>query len=180
MMKFLARMLGYSATAMALCTGLFLFAGKWFGEEGSARQLALGIALEMRREQALEDCLKTFNQTLEARDRVFVEVVGGRLRLREAIDQVQRLHKEINDDLADKDPGKIAGWVPLPTDPETLGRVILRWGRLALAAWPPDKAKRRVADLEKEFRELFGLLDGHTELSYQPVGQSREPHREPR
>lgn len=58
--------------------------------------------------------------------------------------------KELNEDLAseDVDQDVVPAWVPLPTDPESVGQLILMQVRGEVAAWPPDKSKRLLADLE--------------------------------
>jgi hypothetical protein len=186
MMKFLARMLGCVATAMALCAVLFSFGRIWFGEEGSALRLAGLLVFEVRRSEALQYRVEASNHSWEAKARIIRALRGGRLRLREAIDQFRRVNKELNEDLAtaDVDPGTVPAWVPLPTDPEGVGQLLLMWIRRDVAAWEPDKAKRLLADLESQFRELFGRAPPRdpwtdTELTRPDVDWASEPHREP-
>ena len=186
MMKLCARMVGYVAMAMVLCAILFNFAGTWFGKEGSAPRLARSILLERRRSRALQSRIEVSEPSLMAKNRIIADLVGGRLRLCEAIDQFQRLNKELIEDLAreDMDREMVAAWVPPPTDPKSVGQQVLQWVRAEVTNWPPDKAEQLLADFEREFRELFGeasLSDSSTdtESTRQDVGWSNEPHREP-
>jgi hypothetical protein len=158
-MNFLTRVVGYAATAMALCAILFSFARMWFGEEGSALRLAGWLAFETRRHEILRYRTEVSNHSWEAKARIIRALLNGRLRLREAIEQFQRLNRELNQELAsaDVDPGMIPAWVPLPTDPESVGQQIFMWVRQEVAAWPSDKAKRLLADLESEFFRRKGV-----------------------
>ncbi|HTU23136.1 MAG TPA: hypothetical protein VMG10_34190 [Gemmataceae bacterium] len=185
MMKLLAQMVGYVATAMAFCAVLFSFGGMWCDVERSALRLARGMMFEMRRSQALQDRLGVSNHLSEAKSRIIANLVDGRLHLREAIDQFQSLNTDWNEAFARDEavPEMVATYI-VPTDPESVGRQVFGWARAEVVAWPPDKAKRLLADLESEFRELFGVapLPGsstNTELTREAVGWSGEPPYEP-
>jgi hypothetical protein len=185
MMKLFARMVG--CVAMAIGAVLFSFAGIWFGEEGSALRLARGILFETRRAEALRHRVEITHPFWVTKVRIIDDLERGRLRLREAIDQLQRLIQEEIEALAkeDADPGLVVAWVPPPTDPKVIGQNILTGVRADVSTWPPDKAKRLLADLESEFRELFGgtsLSDSGTDtaLTCLDVSWSREPPCAPR
>lgn len=158
MMKFFISLVGYMATAMAFCAVLFRFAGMWSDEEASARRFAHSLVFEMRRSQALGYRADASNKCWMAKVRIINELSGGRLRLREAIDQLQRINEELIETLTseDMDQGMVAAWVPVPNDPKSVGQYILEGVRAYVASWPPDQAKRLLADLERDFRELFG------------------------
>lgn len=157
----------------------------WFGEEGSALRLARVFVCEQRRSEALPHRSEALKHSLESKERIISELIGGRLSLREAIVLFQRATKELIDKVAleDADQSMIATYMPPPTDPQSVGRQILTWVRIDLAMWPPDKAQRRLAELERAFRELFGrgsLPDASTdtELACQDMGWSSQPKRD--
>lgn len=156
-MNLFTRVVGYAATTMVLCAVLFSFAGMWFGEDGSGQRLARRLVLEKRRSEALRYQREALSHSWEAKARIIRALIDGRLRLREAIDQFQRLNKELNEALAseDVDQGMVAARVPFLTDSDSIGQTILMWVRVEVAAWPPDKAKRLLADLESAFQELL-------------------------
>lgn len=158
MIKPFARMVG--CMAMALCAVLFGFAEMWFGEERSALRLARVIVFEQRRAEALQYRSEAVKHSLESKERIISELIGGRLRLRQAIVQFQRVTKELNEKVAMEgaDQSLIAAFVPPPTDPESVARLILVWVRVDLGMLPPDKAERRLADLTSELRELVGRV----------------------
>jgi hypothetical protein len=142
-MTLFMRMVGCMAAAIALSVGLSIFAG--------ALQLGRCLLFETRRSQALQHRFEMVADSWEAKHDIIVEVVAGRLHLREAIVQFQKANDLVEN--ADRD---LAPAYLTPSDPESVGRQVLVWVRNEVAAWPPSEAERIRADMEREFQELFG------------------------
>ncbi|HTU17668.1 MAG TPA: hypothetical protein VMG10_06350 [Gemmataceae bacterium] len=146
------------ATAMAFCAVFFGFASMWFGAQGSALHLARDMVRERRRGEVLQLRNEAASHAIEIMMRIIDDLLAGRLCLKEAIVQVQGRNRQLIEKLAmeDIEPDTVAAYMPPPTDPENVGRQILIHVRTNIAPWPPEKAKRLLADLEREFRDLFG------------------------
>jgi hypothetical protein len=149
-MKCFARMMGYQTAAVALSIGLFSFASSWFGEQSNPLQLSRCLVFETRRKAALRHRAENVAQVMEIKQGITAELVAGHLHLREAIVQFQKANQLIENE--DRD---MVAEYRTPTDPEGVARQVLAWVDNEVAVWPPDKAQRTVAPLEKQFQEMF-------------------------
>lgn len=153
-MRLFTRLLVCMAMALMLSAALFSMAGSWFGEKANLLRLGREVLFEMRRSQALSERSEiVFNSMVMKRD-IIVRLLAGRLNLREAICQFQEANERIeNADL------HLVPEFHKPTDPQGVGRQVLAWVRSEVTTWPPDRDKRIVQSMEKEFHELFGAND---------------------
>lgn len=158
MMKSCARMVEFVGMATVLCIVLFSFAGTWFGRQGSVLQFAREMVNQRRCAEALQYRLEVVRDALERKERIVSELIEGRLCLREAIVQTQKVNQQLREDLAveGRDQELIAPYVPVSNDPESVGRQLLNWVRVDVALESSDKRERLLADFEREFQKLFG------------------------
>lgn len=150
-MRFYTRIAVCVAAAVLLSVVLFNFAVSWFDGETSVLRLGRLLVLETRRSQAMDTRAETVLRSMEIKGGIIAQLIDGRLQLREAID---RFHKA--NDMIENDNTNLIARYELPTDLEGVGRQVLVWAYQAAYSLPPDKAQRRLAELENQYEKLFG------------------------
>jgi hypothetical protein len=150
-MKIFTRMMGCAATAMVMSAVLFYFADAWLGEETTVVEVGRKLVFEASRNQALRARAEMVTHSLAIKRDIIAQVMAGRLHLREAIDLFHKAN-----DMIENVHLELVPVYRLPTDSEGVGLQVLAWVRNEVASWPPEKAQPLLANLETEFRTLFG------------------------
>ncbi len=149
-MRILTRLIVCAATAIVLSAILFYFADTWFGENESVIRAGHQLLFEARRTEVLRVRAQMMAHSVSAKSDVIDQLIAGRLNLRQAIVQFRNANELVeNIDLEILPPYQT------PTDPEGVGRQVVVWTRNAVASLPREKAQRRLAELEREYRTLF-------------------------
>jgi hypothetical protein len=89
-------------------------------------------------------------RSLEAKREIIDQLMAGRLRFRQAIEQFQKANELVKN----VNPDVLAPY-QTPAHPQGVARQVLIWARNSVLSGPSDKAQRRLADLECEFQTLF-------------------------
>jgi hypothetical protein len=163
-MRLFARLTVCAAAAMLLSAILFYIADSWFGESASAVAVGRQLLFEMRRAEALDARGEMVARSVSVKRDVIDQLLAGRLNLRQAIAQF-RIANEL---VENADRGLIPTyWIP--TDPEGVGRQVFFWLRNAVTSLPREKAQRRIAELEREYRTVFHGANPPKEAGVMPM-----------
>ncbi len=139
-----------AAAAMLLSVILFWIADSWSGESASVIAVGRHLLFEMRRAEELDVRGAMIARSVSVKRDVIDQLLAGRMDLRQAIAQFHMANELVEN--ADR------GLIPthwIPTDPEGVGRQVFFWVRNAAASLPREKARRRLAELEREYRTVF-------------------------
>ena len=140
-----------AAAAIVLSAVLFYVADTWYGDNTSLIGVGRLIVLEGRRSQALRTRSEMVTRALSFKCDSINQLVAGRLNLRQAIVQFQKANQMIENNDLDLIPAYRA-----TTGSKEIGRQVFLWARNSVSTWPPDKAQRLLADLEREYQTIFG------------------------
>lgn len=149
-MRLFTRLIVCSAAAIVLSAILFYIADSWFGEGESVIRTAHQLLFEARRAEVLRVRAQMMARSVSAKNDVIDQLLAGHLNLRQAIIQF----RNANELVENVDLEILPAYQP-PTDPEGVGRQVVVWTRNAVRYLPREKAQRRLAELEREYRTLF-------------------------
>jgi hypothetical protein len=149
-MRFFTRLIVCAAAAMLLSAVLFYAADAWLGERASVVGVGRQIVWESRRAEALQARAEMTARSFAAKRGIIDQLLAGRLRFRQAIQQFQAANELVrNIDLDLLPPYQT------PTCPQGVARQVFMWAHNSVASWPADKAQRLLAALECEYQTMF-------------------------
>jgi hypothetical protein len=149
-MRLFTRLIMCAAAAILLSAVLFHAADAWLGEKTSIVGAGRQLVLEARRSEALHARREMIARSLEAKREIIDQLMAGRLRFRQAIEQFQKANELVKN----VDPDVLAPY-QTPAYPQGVARQVLIWACNSILSGPSDKAQRRLTDLECEYQTLF-------------------------
>lgn len=164
-MRFFTRLIVCAAAAMLLSAVLFHAADAWLGEKTSVVGASRQIVLEARRTEALRVRAEMIARSLAAKRDIINQLLEGRLRFRQAIEQFQQaneLVKNIDLDL-------IAPY-QTPAYPQGVARQVFIWVCNSVGSLPADKAQRLLSELESQYQTMFDGAKPEDADEVSPIG----------
>jgi hypothetical protein len=117
------------------------------------------LLFELRRSETLQHRIALVAGNMEIKQAIVADIVAGRLSLREAAVRFQ----EANCLVENNDPDLLPAY-QIPATEEGVCQQVLAWMRAEVALRSPERAKRILAPLEKEYESRFGPLESAVAL----------------
>ena len=165
-MKLFVHLCIWAAVPITLAVTLCNLADSWLDDQEGVFQLGHMVVFEARRTEALQYRMEMVAQSDEIKRAIIVELLAGRLTLREAAAQF----REANQMVENIDRELVANYLA-PTTEEGLCRQVIAWVEGETAILSPGQVKRLLAPLVEEYESRFGPLESAEE----PPESAEEP-----
>jgi hypothetical protein len=152
-MKLFVHLCIWAAVPITLAVMLCNLADAWFDDREGVFQLGHSVVFEARRTEALQYRMEMVAQSDEIKRDIIIELVAGRLTLREAADQF----REANQMVENTDRELVADY-QMPTTEEGLCRQVIAWVEGENSVLSPGEVKDLLTPLVEEYESRFGPL----------------------